>query len=114
MKNMKKVELIIESVYVPRLIKLFKKHDIGGYTIIKDIEGYGEHGLKAADGITGISGNNYIFTVCEADKYESMDGDIRKFLEMYSGKCILTDVMLLLGEKQRRESINLQYSGNIG
>lgn len=113
MKDMKKVELVIEAVYVPRLIKLFKKHGISGYTIIKDVEGYGEHGLKTVDGITGISSNNYIFTVCEADKYKDMDTDIRKFLEMYGGKCILTDVMLLLGEKQRKENINLQYSGNV-
>jgi hypothetical protein len=42
-----------------------------------------------------------------------MEVDIRKFLEKYGGKCILSDVMLLLGEKQRRERINLQYSGSI-
>ena len=111
---MKKVEVIIEAVYVPRLVKLFKKHNIAGYTIIKDIEGYGGHGLKTADDVADAFSNNYIFTVCEADKYETMDGDIRKFLEMYGGKCILSDVMLLLGEKQRKESINLKYSGNIG
>ena len=113
MKDMKKVELIIEAVYVPRLIKLFKKHNIGGYTVIRDIEGYGGHGLKTADDVSAAFSNNYIFTVCEADKYKAMDTDIRKFLEMYGGKCILSDVMLLLGEKQRKENINLQYSGNI-
>ena len=61
----------------------------------------------------GISSNNYIFTVCEAEQFKDMEIDIRKFLEKYSGKCILTDVMLMLGEAQRRESINLQYSGSI-
>lgn len=97
MKNMKKVELIIESVYINKLLELFKKHDISGYTIIKDIEGAGGHGLKTADDVTDIFSNVYIFTVCEDDKYKNMDKDIRAFLKKYGGKCILTDVMLLLG-----------------
>jgi len=101
MQDMKKVELIIESVYVPRLIKLFQKHNIGGYTVIKDIEGYGGHGLKTADDVTDIFSNNYVFTVCEAQKYKDMDKDIRSFLKKYGGKCILTDVMLLLGTSKK-------------
>lgn len=94
---MKKVELVIESVYLKRLLKLFKKHDIGGYTIIKDIEGAGGHGLKTGDDVTGVFSNVYIFTVCEDAQYKIMDKDIRSFLKSYGGKCILSDVMLLLG-----------------
>ncbi len=113
MINMKKVEVIIEAVYINRLIELFKKHNINGYTVIKDIEGYGGHGLKTADEVTDVFSNILVFTVCEAKQFDDMEIDIRKFLEKYGGKCILTDVMLLLGEKQRRERINLQYSGSI-
>ncbi len=110
---MKKVEVIIEAVYLNRLIELLKKHDINGYTIIKDIEGYGGHGRKTGDDVSDVFSNILVFTVCEADKYQEMDHDIRNFLHRYGGKCMLSDVMLLLGEKQRRESINLQYSGSI-
>ena len=113
MQNMKKVELVIEAVYVNRLIELFTRHDIHGYTIIKDIEGAGGHGLRTADDVSDIFSNNYVFTVCEAKQFEDMEIDIRKFLEKYGGKCMLSDVMLLLGEKQRREQINLQFSGKI-
>lgn len=101
MKSMKKVELIIESVYVNRLVELFKKHDINGYTIIKDIEGYGGHGLKTADDVSDIFTNTYVFTVCEADQYQKMDKGIRSFLSRYGGKCILSDVMLLLGTPKK-------------
>jgi len=101
MKNMKKVELIIESVYLKRLLALFKKHDIGGYTIIKDIEGAGGHGLKTGDDVTGVFSNIYIFTVCEESVYQSIDKDIRAFLKDYGGKCILSDVMLLLGTQKK-------------
>lgn len=113
MKQMKKVEFIIEAVYVNRLIELFKRYDISGYTIIKDIEGSGEHGVRTADDGNDLFSNNYVFTVCEASQFEEMETDIRKFLNKYGGKCMLIDVTLLLGEKQRNKGINLKYSGNI-
>jgi len=101
MKNMKKVEIIIESVYIKRLLKVFNKHQIGGYTVIKDIEGYGGHGLKTADDVTDVFSNILVFTVCEQSTYDAMDKDIRTFLHTYGGKCILTDVMLLLGKGKK-------------
>jgi len=95
MINMKKVEIIIESVYINRLLELLKGHGITGYTIIKDIEGCGGHGLKTADDVTDVFSNNYLFTVCEESKYLSMQEDIRSFIKKYGGKCIVSDVMLL-------------------
>ena len=101
MKSMKKVEIIIESLYMKRLLKLFEDHSITGYTVIKDLEGYGGHGLKTADDVTDVFTNILVFTVCDAEVYEKMDKDIRAFLHAYGGKCILTDVMLLLGKQKR-------------
>ncbi len=96
MKNMKKVEIIIESVYINRLVDLLRKHDITGYTIIKDIEGCGGHGLKTADDVTDVFSNNYVFTVCEEEKYLNMEESILSFIRKYGGKCIISDVMLLI------------------
>lgn len=98
MKKMKKVELIIESVYTNRLLELFANHDIDGYTIIKDIEGYGGHGLRTADDASDIFSNIYVFTVCEETSFIHMEKDIRKFLSRYGGKCILSDVITLIGD----------------
>lgn len=101
MKKMMKVELVIESVYIKKLLKLFKKHKISGYTLIKDIEGSGGHGLRTTDDLTDVGSNNYIFTLCEEEHYEKMDKDIRSFLDMYGGKCMLSDVKLLLGKVKK-------------
>lgn len=96
MKSMKKVEIIIESVYINRLLELLKKNDITGYTIIRDIEGCGGHGLKTADDVTDVFSNNYVFTVCEEEKYLNMEDAILSFIKKYGGKCIVSDVMLLI------------------
>ncbi len=92
---MKKIEIIIESVYTNRLLDLFSKKQITGYTIIRDIEGCGGHGLKTADNVTDVSSNNYIFSVFEEEILYSMIEDVRSFIKKYGGKCIITDVMLL-------------------
>ena len=76
MKNMKKIEVIVESVYLSRLLDLFRLKGITGYTIIRDIEGCGGHGLKMADEVTDVFSNNYIFTVCDEEKFLFMIVDI--------------------------------------
>ena len=96
MKSMKKIEMIIESIYLNKVLDLFKEKDITGYTIIKDIEGSGGHGIKMADQFSDIQSNNYIFTVCDNSKFEEIKEEIRAFTKRYGGKCIVSDAMMLL------------------
>jgi nitrogen regulatory protein PII len=96
MKNMKKIEIIIESLYLNRLIELFDKKGISGYTIIKDIEGKGEHGIKSADEVTDVFKNNYVFTVCDEEKLMTIVEDIRYFIKKFGGRCIVSDVSWVL------------------
>ena len=99
---MKKVEIIIESIYLNRLLDLFMENGVTGYTIIRDIEGYGGHGLKTADEANDLLSNNYIFTVCEEEKIENMIEKIRSFINKYGGKCILSDTQVLLHAKDSK------------
>ena len=96
MKKMKKIEIILESVYLNRLIELFDKKEITGYTIIRDVEGKGITGIKSADEITDVFSNNYVFTVCDEDKLMNIVEDIRRFIKKYGGRCIVSDVSWVL------------------
>ena len=96
MKKMKKIEIILESVYLNRLIELFDRKEITGYTIIRDVEGKGITGIKSADEITDVFSNNYVFTVCDEDKLMSIVEDIRRFIKKYGGRCIVSDVSWVL------------------
>ena len=96
MKNMKKIEIIIESIYLNRLIELFDRKEITGYTIIRDVEGKGITGIKSADEITDVFSSNYVFTVCDEDKLMNIVEDIRRFIKKYGGRCIVSDVSWVL------------------
>lgn len=99
MKSMKKVEVVIESVYVNRLFDLLKMHDITSYTLIPDIQGCGGHGLKMADNVTDVFSNDYIFVLIDESKLLEIKEDIREFTKKYGGKCIITDAMVILSNK---------------
>jgi nitrogen regulatory protein PII len=99
MQKMKKVEVIIESIYLNRLIELFKEANVTGYTVIRDIEGAGGHGLKTADDAHDILSNTYVFTLCNEEKFNKMIEKIRAFIDKYGGKCIVIDAQVLLHSK---------------
>lgn len=96
MKSMKKVEIIVEAVYLNRLLQLLENYKITSYTLIRDIEGRGGHGIRMNDDVTDVGSNNYIFTVCEEEVFLSIKEEIRSFVKRYGGKCIVTDAMVIL------------------
>ena len=99
MQKMKKVEVIIESIYLNRLLDLFHEGNVTGYTVIRDIEGAGSHGLKTADEANDILSNTYVFTLCNEEKFNRMIEKIRAFIDRYGGKCIVLDAQVLLHSK---------------
>ncbi len=92
---MKKIEIIFETIYLNRLLDLFSEKGILGYTLIRDIEGKGSTGMKSSDQIGDIFRSNYIFTICEEEKLDSIIEGIRDFIKRYGGKCMVTDVLLI-------------------
>lgn len=96
MKPMKKVEVIIEAVYLNKLLDLFNRNGVTRYTLFKDIEGSGGHGRKLADDVTDVFSNDYVLTVCEEEQFLKMEDEIRKFLKTYGGKCFVTDTSMML------------------
>ena len=98
MKAMKKVEVIVESVYLNRLLEMFKAKGVENYTLMKDVEGRGGHGLKLADDITDVCSNDYFFTLVEEEKFLGLKEEIRTFVKRYGGKCIISDVMVILSQ----------------
>lgn len=99
MVKKKKVEIIIESVYLNRLVEFFMKNDVIGYTVIRNIEGSGGHGLKQNDDVTDVFTNIYVFVVFSDEFLEKINDKLIAFLKKYGAKCIITDVMWLSYDK---------------
>ena len=95
MKSMKKVEIIIAAIYLQKVLQIFKKYSITNYTLIRDIEGSGEHGLMVLDDVTDVGTNDYLFTACDEEKFLEIKDEIQKFTKRYGGACFVADTMML-------------------
>ncbi|MFN4012526.1 MAG: P-II family nitrogen regulator [Aquificaceae bacterium] len=95
MEAMKKVEIVVDSVFLNRVLEVLEKAGVSGYTVIKDALGKGERGIMAGDELTDVFKNSYIFTVCTKEVADKIVQDVSPILKRAGGICILSDVLWL-------------------
>lgn len=95
MKPMKKVEVVIDSVHLNRLLETLEKAGVSGYTVFRDVLGKGERGIMAGDELTDVFKNSYVITVCPEDVAQKVAENIRPLLKKLGGMCLISDVLWL-------------------
>lgn len=95
MESMKKVEIVVDSVFLNRVLEILERAGVSGYTVIKDALGKGERGIMAGDELTDVFKNSYIFTVCTEEVVNNIVQDLRPLLKKVGGVCIVSDVLWL-------------------
>ncbi|MCS7306925.1 MAG: transcriptional regulator [Aquificaceae bacterium] len=97
---MKKVEIVVDSLYLSKAIEIIEKNRAPGYTVIKDATGKGERGLMAGDELTDVFKNSYVFTVCEEETAMRIFEEIKTILSKSGGICLISDVVLVAHGKE--------------
>lgn len=93
MVPMKKLEVVIDSVFLNKALEVLEKSGVSGYTVIEDALGKGERGIMAGDELTDVFKNTYIFTVCTEDVAKKAAESLRPLLSKAGGICIISDVI---------------------
>ena len=94
MQAIKKVEIIIEYMEVPRLLEVLKKEVVAvGYTVIKEAFGAGGRGEMAGDGFSGEFTNSYLLIACSEDEANRIVEIVRPMLKQFGGVCLVSDAM---------------------
>ncbi len=94
MQAVKKVEIIIEYLELPRLLELIQKRGIAvGYTVIKEAVGSGGRGDRTGDGLSGELTNSYILIACSEDEALRIVEIVRPILKRFGGVCLVSDAM---------------------
>jgi len=96
MEPMKKVEVVVDSVYLNRVLDILDRQGVSGYTVIRDVLGKGERGIMAGDELTDVFKNSYVFTVCSEEIAKSIAESLRPLLSKVGGVCIISDVLWLM------------------
>ena len=95
-KQVLRVEIVIDASHSSRVIEALRQEGLDGYTLIRGVSGGGERGLQLVDEITGVSNNNYILTTCPAEKLDALKERLRPLLARVGGICLVSEARWLL------------------
>ncbi|MEQ1923554.1 MAG: P-II family nitrogen regulator [Pyrinomonadaceae bacterium] len=92
----KKIEIIVDELAVPKVLKLLEDAGVSGYTVIKDATGKGERGLRDGDELTGVFANSYVVTACPSESVSLIVESVRPILKKHGGVCLVSEAHWLI------------------
>jgi len=92
MDRLKKIEIIIESVKVRKIIEILESLSVSGYTVIEGATGRGASGLHDGLELTNVSHNSYFIIVAHEHKAEEIIHAVRPLHEKFGGICFVSNV----------------------
>ena len=95
MKNVQRIEVIINAPHAPRVIDILASAGLRDYTVIRGASGSGERGLQRGDDITGVSNNVYILTTCAPEDLDGVVEPLRPLLRRAGGVCLVSEARWL-------------------
>ncbi|MBD2455629.1 transcriptional regulator [Nostoc sp. FACHB-87] len=91
MEAIKKVEIVTNSLELPKVLDILEKIGVSGYTVIEDVTGKGDRGRVFNDLESHILTNGYIMSVCTQEQEEELVTEIEPILKKFGGVCIVSD-----------------------
>ncbi|MGI2905735.1 P-II family nitrogen regulator [Tolypothrix sp. VBCCA 56010] len=90
MELVKKIEIITNSLELPRVLKILEKAGVSGYTIIENVTGTGDRGRVINDLATQALTNGYVMSICTEKEHQLVKA-IEPVLKKFGGVCIVSD-----------------------
>ncbi|MEX2438234.1 MAG: hypothetical protein WD449_03200 [Candidatus Babeliales bacterium] len=96
MNQAKKVEIIIESIHLAKIVRIMDELNLPGYSIIHEVTGHGSHGdREAEDQITQALSNSYIIAICSDKQATELAEQVAPKLKKFGGVCCISSVVTL-------------------
>ncbi len=91
----KKIEIVLGQTFVPRILHFITQLNIGGYTLIKNVIGLGDHGEQDCQELVDVHSNSYFIIVTTQEKAEAFIQQVRPLIEKTGGMLLISDVQLV-------------------
>ena len=96
MQPVKRIEIILDFQDLAKIVKILNNLGISGYTVIRDVTGSGDRGLRPGDELTDVFKNSYIMTACPEEKMQEIVEAIRPLLKRFGGICLVSDAQWVI------------------
>lgn len=99
MVTRKRIEILVDTPLVPRLLKHASDVDISGWSLIHVDAGGGREGSWQHDDVTGAAAKTIILMIANAEKAQALTDAIAPFLNSYRLLLTVGDVEVVRGER---------------
>ncbi len=96
MQNVKKLEIITDTLEMKEVCAVLEAQGVSGYSIVRDVVGKGERGWQSGDELTDVFKNSYLLTTCDASEVERLIEAVRPILKKRGGICLVSDAQWVI------------------
>ena len=94
-KSVKRIEMVLHQDIVKEVAQKLDVLGASGYTMIPDVLGRGERGLRANIGL-GVFQYHYLLLACEDAAVEPIIEMVRPYLERFGGMGLVSDAQWVI------------------
>lgn len=88
---MKRFEIVIGIEQLDQLMELIEKNQIRGYTLLKNVGGYGSRGVRDPDDVLLEQENIMVVLACKEDQALRLLSELRPAMKKFGGMCLISD-----------------------
>lgn len=96
MQAVKRVEIVIDELVVPEVLRMLEAEGVTGWTLLRDVRGKGSRGERAADDVTAVATNALVLVACTPEQAKRIGERLRPLLKRQGGLMLASDALSLL------------------
>ena len=98
MHHKKKIEMIVDAACLPQLLKMCERVGAKGYTVIPNVSGKGNRGVRGSSDIFDIFRNVLIIVIATEEIAARIVAESQLLLQHYAGIIYTSDVEVVRDE----------------
>lgn len=95
MRPVKRIEMVLHQDVVEEITKKLDALGVSGYTLIQDVLGCGERGMRSSIGL-GAFQYSYLLLACEDAQVGPIIEVVRPYLKRFGGMCLVSDAQWII------------------
>ncbi len=88
---MKRFEIVIGTEYLDQLTELLERSEARGYTVFKNVGGFGSRGIRDPGDVLIADENVVIILACKEDRAQKVLDELRVAMKGFGGMCLVSN-----------------------
>ena len=90
-----RLDITIEEFQAPELIEVINRAGAKGYSMLRNVSGKGDRGIRGQDSLMGVFGSVIVIVIADAEVAEKIMTEAYAMLEDIAGIIVVSEVMVL-------------------